>query len=518
MDFDYSLSFHEGDNFSIEHDNREHIPKNVDADRISENIVYPENVPLQKFYEDTFQKAYEEYIQKQIKNRHADRVRDLPKSYFEYIRQIQIEQEQIKQQMKIEKRHYKDIHKEDKYQRVAKQVIVQVGNIDDFDSLSPQEQQELRSSMKEILTEYMNTFQKENPNFRIVNAVIHCDEVSLSPHLHLTYVPVSYQTRGQTVQNSLSGALKAMGFQTDKEADKDGIWLTAQIKWQKKERDRMVGIAKKHGLSIGYQSGRRIQTKSIQDYQRDRQKERDDALKQREAWVGRKEEELTEYEEVLERRETIVENRNQTIENKRAIVNEQLDKEKERIATEDTKLTERAKGLDAREDELEEREKILQTEAEESVKQVQQAVSAAIDSVKPSPGKQLAEYSTVPLKKGYRAVPEKELEVYIDRSWYRPEYIKKAMQEVVNKFNELPFVKAARNTIFQLENQILHLRKTIQKLKQKNKDQQVLLDKAKEIQLDTMGKTMYDHLVSEVNKDRQKVREMYDHDDDVLGL
>lgn len=115
-------------------------------------------------------------------------------------------------------------------------------------------------------------------------------------------------------------------------------------------------------------------------------------------------------------------------------------------------------------------------------------------------------------------MPEKELEVYIDRSWYRPEYIKKTMQEVVNKFNELPFVKAARNTIFQLENQILHLRKTIQKLKQKNKDQQVLLDKAKEIQLDTMGKTMYDHLVSEVNKDRQKVREMYDHDDDVLGL
>lgn len=188
MDFDYSLSFHEGDNFSIEHDNREHIPKNVDADRISENIVYPENVPLQKFYEDTFQKAYEEYIQKQIKNRHADRVRDLPKSYFEYIRKIQIEQEQIKQQMKIEKKHYKDIHKEDKYQRVAKQVIVQVGNIDDFDSLSPQEQQELRNSMKEILTEYMNTFQQENPNFRIVNAVIHCDEVSLSPHLHLTYV------------------------------------------------------------------------------------------------------------------------------------------------------------------------------------------------------------------------------------------------------------------------------------------------------------------------------------------
>ena len=90
-------------------------------------------------------------------------------------------------------------------------MIVQVGNIDDFENLSPQEQQELRGQMRDTLREYMETFRKENPNFRVVNAVIHMDEVSLSPHLHLTYVPVSTPKKGQTIQNSLNGALKAMG-------------------------------------------------------------------------------------------------------------------------------------------------------------------------------------------------------------------------------------------------------------------------------------------------------------------
>ena len=114
-------------------------------------------------------------------------------------------------------------------------------------------------------------------------------------------------------------------------------------------------------------------------------------------------------------------------------------------------------------------------------------------------------------------VPDKDLETYIDRSWYRPEHIKKTMQNVMDKFNELPFVQAARETIYQLEQQVLQLKKTIQSLKQKNKEQQVLLDKAKEIQLGTMGKTMYDHLKDEVAKDRERVSEMYDHDSDILG-
>ena len=114
-------------------------------------------------------------------------------------------------------------------------------------------------------------------------------------------------------------------------------------------------------------------------------------------------------------------------------------------------------------------------------------------------------------------MPDKDLETYIDRSWYRPEHIKKTMQNVVDKFNELPFVQAARETIFRLEQQVLQLKRTIQSLKQKNKEQQVLLDKAKTLKIDTFGKSMYDRLVEEVAKDRERVSEMYDHDSDILG-
>lgn len=274
MAHDFNLSFHEGDSFSIEHDNRDFISPNVDAEKCGRNIHYQGNVDLEKFYDQTFQKSYEEYIKKQIDAGHKKRVENLPKTYYEFIRQQQLEQEKIKQQMRLEKKHFKEIHKEDKYQRVAKQIIVQVGNIDDFEHLTPEQAEQLHNQMKDILKEYMETFQTENPNFKIVNAVIHVDEMSMSPHLHLTYVPVAEMSRGQRVQNSLNSSLKAMGFTTDKQKDENGVWLTAQMKWQTKERTRMIAIAKKHGLNIGYTKGNRTQSRSIDEYRKARQEER----------------------------------------------------------------------------------------------------------------------------------------------------------------------------------------------------------------------------------------------------
>ena len=174
-------------------------------------------------------------------------------------------------------------------------------------------------------------------------------------------------------------------------------------------------------------------------------------------------------------------------------------------------------ALDEREAAIEEREQILQAEAEASVRKIETAVSEAIASVKPAPGKRMEDYASSKMKKGHRLVPDKDLETYIDRRWYRPEHIKKTMQNVVDKFNELPFVQAARETIFRLEQQVLQLKRTIQSLKQKNKEQQVLLDKAKELKIDTFGKSLYDRLVEEVQNDRQKVSDMYDHEDDRSG-
>ena len=104
-------------------------------------------------------------------------MKDLPPTYYEYITKKQQEAEEELARMKREGAHKKDMKGKAAYTKVAKQIIVQVGNSDQMDELPEAERMETRQKMAEILTEYMNTFQKENPNFRIVNAVIHMDEI-----------------------------------------------------------------------------------------------------------------------------------------------------------------------------------------------------------------------------------------------------------------------------------------------------------------------------------------------------
>ena len=65
---------------------------------------------------------------------------------------------------------------------------------------------------KEILDEYVRSFQERNPNLYLFNAVLHMDEAT--PHLHLDYIPVAhgYRTKMHT-RNSLTKALQEMGIE-----------------------------------------------------------------------------------------------------------------------------------------------------------------------------------------------------------------------------------------------------------------------------------------------------------------
>lgn len=272
---DFKVSFHEDDSFNLEHDNRERVSKNVDADRIKDNISYDGNISIKEFYDKTFQKSYVEYIEKTKQSKNSGKVKDLPPTYYEYITKKQQEAEEELARMKREGAHKKDMKGKAAYTKVAKQIIVQVGNSDQMDELPEAERMETRQKMAEILTEYMNTFQKENPNFRIVNAVIHMDEMSMSPHLHLTYVPVAEMKRGQKIQNSLNSAYKAMGFQTDTKKDENGNYETSQTKWQTKERNRVIDIAKRHGLTVSYTRGVTTKGQTISEYRAVKQAERE---------------------------------------------------------------------------------------------------------------------------------------------------------------------------------------------------------------------------------------------------
>ena len=136
---EFKISFHEDSKFNLDHDNRKHSSPNINPEKTPENISYAGNISLQKFYEETFQKAYEEYIQKQIKGGHGNRVKNAPKTYYESVVQKQAEAEAELQKAIQAGKHGDELTRLDSYTRVAKQIIVQIGNTDDLEAMSPKE-------------------------------------------------------------------------------------------------------------------------------------------------------------------------------------------------------------------------------------------------------------------------------------------------------------------------------------------------------------------------------------------
>ena len=87
-----------------------------------------------------------------------------------------------------------------------------------------------------MLADYMNDFQKRNPNLYVFNAVMHLDEAS--PHLHIDFIP--YYTKGRT--NGLSkgvsmkAALNEQGFKGDNKRNNH------LIAWERSERKALEAI------------------------------------------------------------------------------------------------------------------------------------------------------------------------------------------------------------------------------------------------------------------------------------
>lgn len=509
------------DKIQLEHDNRErdengqpYFSKNVDSSRSSENWYWEGNMSIKEFYEREFEDAFRLQTEK-IRASHPDRLEGRASSYFEQVLSEQLEGEKERERLKAEGLSEKEINKRmSAIPKLAYQTIIQFGDRDsEFGTISGTK--EGREIAKKVMREFIEKWQREHPEMKLINVAIHADEVGAdgkggTVHMHVTYCPVctSYK-KGMPVRNSLTGALKQMGYEADKKKDPEtGEFRFAVEKWQQDMRDDLEVMLGEHGYTRLVPEDTKRKHESIADYGK-----RKDQLRKIEEGQTKVEQGIqrnAEKEQELDHRETVVQKKEERIDARVAEVNTYLQHHKAQV-------DEANQALDEREAAIEEREQILQAEAEASVRKIETAVSEAIASVKPAPGKRMEDYASSKMKKGHRLVPDKDLETYIDRSWYRPEHIKKTMQNVVDKFNELPFVQAARETIFRLEQQVLQLKRTIQSLKQKNKEQQVLLNKAKELKIDTFGKSMYDRLVDEVAKDREKVSEMYDHDSDILG-
>ena len=202
-----AISFVKGSG-ALVHNNREYIHKNVDPDRIKDNINYKDE-SLEDAYKICFGEAVKEYNQRQTRND----------------RKIKNYMKQIKDSGNNEKLFYEN--------------IVQVGDKYSHGFGSGNEQQAI-----DILDEYAKRFQERNPNLYVFNMKMHLDEAS--PHLHIDYIPVATgYKRGLDTRNSLTKAHANMGIPKG-----TGRNNNSTMKWQEREREYLKEIAKDHNLEI----------------------------------------------------------------------------------------------------------------------------------------------------------------------------------------------------------------------------------------------------------------------------
>ena len=146
---------------SLNHNNRNHIYRNVDPSRTPDNIYYAKE-SLDEAYQKCFGQALENYNAKQ---KRADRkIEDYYTHLFGNAQKNTIATSSNK-----EKSFY--------------EVVVGVGDRNTCPVGSADG--ELAAM---ILDEYARGFAERNPNFYVFNSVLHLDEKT--PHLHINYRPM----------------------------------------------------------------------------------------------------------------------------------------------------------------------------------------------------------------------------------------------------------------------------------------------------------------------------------------
>lgn len=275
MSIESSLSFHNDTTWSLEHDKRvsEKLPKNVNPEDCKYNVYWSGNMTLEEFYDKYFEDAFQEYEKKKSKK---DRFEG---TYLEKISKISAEKEKVVRDLKNRHAPYKELRKANKYTKPAYQVVITIGNCDENPEFKHGGEKE--DIAKEILTKYMNSFEKRNSGLKLVCGAVHCDEgdrfdadgniekVGGNIHLHITYVPVAKSERGQRIVNSLTKALSSMGIENDKTKDPvTGNFLTAQIKWQNREREYLSELCKEYDINIVAKGKGNEKHLAVDDYQR----------------------------------------------------------------------------------------------------------------------------------------------------------------------------------------------------------------------------------------------------------
>lgn len=204
-----TIGTHNGSKFSQEHNRREYDEPHIDRNGFHESWI---DIPVSEAYKAVFGMALLEYNEKQT---HADRRID---DYYEHVRNK-------------------------KNQHVAYEMIVGVYS---DDGAVTEEQS------REILKEFVRTWQERNPNLFLCGAYYHADEEGQA-HVHIDYIPVAHDCkRGLRTQTNLTKALGEMGLKTAKGRG------TAQQQMQRANNEYLEELCVSRGIEISHPGGKSL--------------------------------------------------------------------------------------------------------------------------------------------------------------------------------------------------------------------------------------------------------------------
>ena len=208
---------------SLSHNSRQFIAENVDSSRTPLNIEY-HNEDIRAVYHELFDDALARYNEKQTRR---DRVID---DYYEKIRT-------------------------GKQEKPFEELIIQIGNKDDMNASSENGQ-----LARQMLDEYMQSFQQRNPTLRVFSAHLHMDEAT--PHLHIDFIPFTTGSkRGLETRVSLKKALEALDFTGGTKSH------TELNQWIEAEKQALASIMARHDIEWE-QKGTHEEHLSVLDYKK----------------------------------------------------------------------------------------------------------------------------------------------------------------------------------------------------------------------------------------------------------
>ena len=372
---------------SVRHNTRAFSAKNVDKERSKYNVEFC-HLDIKKVYHELFDEALERYNGKQ---KRSDRKID---DYYEKIRQS-------------------------KQEKLFHEVILQIGNKDDMNAKSEEGQ-----LAKDILIEFMEDFQKRNPNLYVFSAHLHMDEET--PHIHIDFVPfIRNSNRGLDTRVSLKGALAEQRFKGGTRS------ATEWNQWMESEKQELSKVAERYGVRWK-QLGTHNKHLSVLDFEK---QERAKEVEKLEKAVSSNKAELSHiiYQQVLTENEM----------EKIKLENKEVRQETMELSATNDLLREQTDGL------MENREKLMSDNKalEQRQKKLQQDIEKMSDSKKA-------------LERNIHAYDE-------DTKWQLPEPTALMSAKTYREKNAMPLVERLKEIVKSLTIKCVKLMEQIRQLKAK---------------------------------------------------